>query len=294
MLVHHAPQPAQEAGRALDALVRPFQRLLRRRGEHHEQARGVGAVPLDQSPADRRRCSSTSTSCRCRRTPPACRRAQRRADAVPVRIDLHVDVGGIEVLDAARRRSCREKMWFSTMPCVSRLVNGSSTFDQAQVAHHARPEARIQQVQDRVLDAADVLVDRHPVVGALVDHRLRRWSAQAKRRKYQDESTKVSIVSVSRRAAPPHFGHLHLEERGRLVERIAGAVRHAGPRAARTGSCSSGTGTSPHVGAMDDRDRAAPVALARDAPVAQAPLHLLLAEALRLAGRRRSRRPPRW
>jgi hypothetical protein len=26
--------------------------------------------------------------------------------------------------------------------------------------------------------------------------------------KYQDESTKVSIVSVSRFAAPPHFGHL--------------------------------------------------------------------------------------
>src|SRR5713101_450955 len=28
------------------------------------------------------------------------------------------------------------------------------------------------------------------------------------RRKYQDESTKVSIVSVSRRAGPSHFGHV--------------------------------------------------------------------------------------
>src|SRR5580704_19650270 len=27
------------------------------------------------------------------------------------------------------------------------------------------------------------------------------------RRKYQDESTKVSMVSVSRLAGPPHFGH---------------------------------------------------------------------------------------
>ena len=26
-------------------------------------------------------------------------------------------------------------------------------------------------------------------------------------KKYQDEFTKVSIVSVSRRASPPHFGH---------------------------------------------------------------------------------------
>jgi hypothetical protein len=32
--------------------------------------------------------------------------------------------------------------------------------------------------------------------------------------------------------------------------------------------------------AVDDRDRAAPVALARNAPVAQAELHLLLAQAL--------------
>jgi hypothetical protein len=31
--------------------------------------------------------------------------------------------------------------------------------DEAQVAHHLGPEARVQQVQDGVLDAADVLVD---------------------------------------------------------------------------------------------------------------------------------------
>ncbi len=47
------------------------------------------------------------------------------------------------------------------------------------------------------------------------------------------------------------------------------------PPAARTGSCSSGTGTSPQPGAVDERNRAAPVALARNAPVAQAALHAL-------------------
>jgi hypothetical protein len=31
--------------------------------------------------------------------------------------------------------------------------------------------------------------------------------------KYQDESTKVSIVSVSRRAGLPHFGQAHVQER---------------------------------------------------------------------------------
>jgi hypothetical protein len=47
-----------------------------------------------------------------------------------------------------------------------------------------------------------------------------------------------------------------------------------------TGNWSSGTGTSPQVFAVDDRDRAAPVALAGNAPVAQAELHLLVAEFL--------------
>ena len=31
----------------------------------------------------------------------------------------------------------------------------------------AGEEARIEQMQDRVLDAADILVDRQPVIGAL-------------------------------------------------------------------------------------------------------------------------------
>ena len=34
--------------RALDAFVRPLERLLGRRGEHHEQPRGVGTVLIDQ------------------------------------------------------------------------------------------------------------------------------------------------------------------------------------------------------------------------------------------------------
>ena len=37
--------------------------------------------------------------------------------------------------------------------------------------HRAGEEARIQQVQDRVLDAADILIDRHPVIDRLPLHR---------------------------------------------------------------------------------------------------------------------------
>src|SRR2546423_3609407 len=43
------------------------------------------------------------------------------------------------------------------------------------------------------------------------------WSEQAKRMKYHDESTKVSIVSVSRFAGLPHFGHLQFRNEGVLA-----------------------------------------------------------------------------
>jgi hypothetical protein len=45
--------------------------------------------------------------------------------------------------------------------------------EQADVTHQLGPETRVEQVQDGVLDAADVLVDAAlaPVGDALVDHR---------------------------------------------------------------------------------------------------------------------------
>jgi hypothetical protein len=58
------------------------------------------------------------------------------------------------------------------MPWVSRRAKGSSTLHQPLVAHQLGPETRVEQVQDGVLDAADVLIDRHPLVGALIDHGL--------------------------------------------------------------------------------------------------------------------------
>ena len=42
------PQPLQKALRAVDTGVVPFQGHLRRRGEHHEQAHGIGAVAAHQ------------------------------------------------------------------------------------------------------------------------------------------------------------------------------------------------------------------------------------------------------
>ncbi len=67
--------------------------------------------------------------------------------------------------------------------------------------HGAGEEAAVEQVQDRVLDAADVLVDRQPgdrpPCGRSAPSSIH---GSVKRAKYQDESTNVSMVSVSRRA----------------------------------------------------------------------------------------------
>ena len=66
-----------------------------------------------------------------------------------------------------------------------------------------------------------------------------------KRRKYQLESTKVSIVSVSRSAGPPHLGHVVLRNESLVAsgERPDGSkVTSSG---ARTGNWSTGTATMP-------------------------------------------------
>ena len=42
--------------------------------------------------------------------------------------------------------------------------------DQTKVAHHPGPEPGVKQVQDGVLDPADVLVHRHPVIIAGINH----------------------------------------------------------------------------------------------------------------------------
>src|SRR5512144_780786 len=69
------------------------------------------------------------------------------------------------------------------------------------------------------------------------------------RRKYHDESTNVSIVSLSRLAGPPQEGHSTLTQssaaaRGEVPLGFRSAPRRSG---STTGSWSSGTGTSPQA-----------------------------------------------
>ena len=86
-------------------------------------------------------------------------------------------------------------------------------------------------------------------------------------------------MSVSRRAGLPHFGTIAVDEIGALVERIAGAVRHAvfGQHDRQVLFRHRHVAA---IGAVDDRDRRAPVALAGNTPVAQAVGDLLFAQTL--------------
>src|SRR5881398_1753115 len=68
-----------------------------------------------------------------------------------------------------------------------------------------------------------------------------------KRKKYQDESTNVSIVSVSRVAGPPHFGQLVFTNSGTLFKGDSPVPVNSALSGSITGKSFSGTGTMPQV-----------------------------------------------
>ena len=67
-----------------------------------------------------------------------------------------------------------------------------------------------------------------------------------KRAKYQDESTKVSMVSVSRVAFPSHCGHLTFFQVGWRSSGLPGLSKVTSSGSV-TGKSFSGTGTAPHL-----------------------------------------------
>src|SRR5215471_8338723 len=77
------------------------------------------------------------------------------------------------------------------------------------------------------------------VVGAVLFH------GSVKRAKYHDESTKVSMVSVSRFAGPEHFGHLTVFQAGWRSSGFPG-LSNVTSSGSVTGRSFSGTGTTPH------------------------------------------------
>ena len=69
-------------------------------------------------------------------------------------------------------------------------------------------------MQNRVLRPADIEINRQPFFDFFGAANSFLFFGSAKRKKYQEEQTNVSIVSVSRFAVPPHFGQVVFTKSG--------------------------------------------------------------------------------
>ena len=142
--------------------------------------------------------------------------------------------------------------------------------EQAAIAQGAGEEAGIEQVENRVLDAANVLIDGQPVGGLfLVDRNLGFRIAEAREVPGRVDERIHRVGFAFRLAAA--FGAGGVLPRRVANERVAGRgeVRVVGQQ---DGQLIVRHGYGATRGALDDRNRAAPIALARHAPVAQAVL----------------------
>ena len=148
---------------------------------------------------------------------------------------------------------------------------------QAQVAQRLGKEAAVEQVQNGVLDAADVVIDGHPTVGSLAGEG-------------QLGVVRVGIAQVIPAGAGEGvhgiglaLGRATADRAGGLVELLALGEGLAGTQVQVLGQRHRqlvlGHGHDAAVLAVDGRDGVAPVALAADEPVAQTELDLTTAAA---------------
>ena len=143
------------------------------------------------------------------------------------------------------------------------LVEG----DVAALSQRPGEESGVQQMQNRVLDTADVLVHGQPVVdGGAGERRLGVGRAEAGEipRRIDEGIAGVGLAKRRRRAGRTGDvlpARVVLQRIARLFEAYVVGERHwkLGPR---HGDDSAGR-------AVDDRDRAAPISLPRDTPVAK-------------------------
>ena len=149
--------------------------------------------------------------------------------------------------------------------------------EQPHVAHHLREEAAVQQVQDGVLDAADVLVDRHPAV-------------RARRIERRGVVVRIGVAQVVPARARERVHRVRLATRlatalgaGAFRETLVRGQRLAGGQVDVLGQADGqvlfGNRHNAAGRAVNGGNRVAPVALARDQPVAQAELDLATAAA---------------
>ena len=154
--------------------------------------------------------------------------------------------------------------------------------DEADVAHHLGEEARVDEVQDGVLDAADVLIDLEPVGDLRRVERLGgivRVAVAIEIPGAVDEG--VHGIGFPAGGGAAHRAR-HVDELGDVFERGASGAGDLDAVGQNHGELVFGYRDDAALGAVDDGDRRAPVALARDAPVLEAVGDGGFAEALAL------------
>ena len=155
--------------------------------------------------------------------------------------------------------------------------------DHAQLGHGAGEKARIEKMQDRVFDAADILVHRQPVIRRRLVHRFvggRIGEAREIPGRVREGIQRVGVAH--RRALASGAGRGF--PRGVGIQRIALDVEVDLVRQPHR-QLILGHRHHAAFGAMDHRDRAAPGPLARHQPVAQPVIHRALADAVFLQPR---------
>ncbi len=237
-----APDAGEEAVGTFDRGVVPLGFFFRRADEEGVEAYGVGAVVDDQLV-----------------------RADDVAFGFAHFVELAVDVALLA--DHALREEFGE-----------RFVEA----DQAEVVDDLGEEAGVEQVQNGVFDAADILVDRQPVVGGFGVDRLRAVAgvevAQEVPAGVDERVHRVGLAP--RRFAALRAGTVH-ERGGAFERRLAGRLELDVGRQQHRQFVVVDRNHAAAV-AIDDRNRRAPVALAGNQPVAQAEVDGAFAEAFGL------------
>ena len=154
----HAPNPLQEAVCADDVLGGPRPRRLQRAHRHLVDAQGVGAVLLADLVGRHRVLQALADLAELLGHLDLA--VGRRIAELPVALD---DFGGGHV--GAARVGVGERLDVALVDQPPVRLAGA---DVAEVVEHLVPEPRVQQVQHRVLDTADVQVDAAGIAGAVL------------------------------------------------------------------------------------------------------------------------------
>ena len=133
-------------------------------------------------------------------------------------------------------------------------------------------------MQNRVFNATDVLIHRQPVVHVFVGHAIGAIGARKVRVVPRRIHEGIHGVGFALRG-PAAFGTGAIHEIGALVQRVTRTIGHAIFGQHHRQIFVRHRHITTRV-AMNQRNRCAPITLARDAPIAQAIQHLLFAQPL--------------